>query len=338
MKTNRFAKIRSVGMHLPEKKVTNVELAAMMEFDVDKYLSDKGITLRHQSAPDETTSSMAIKAAQDALARAGMPAEAIDLIILATDTPDYVTPPTSAIVQHGLGAQNAGAFDINAACADETIALAIGSQYIMLDSEIRNVLVVGAYGMTKWLDWGPYQESVSKVLATLFGDGAGAVVLSESDEPGYITTKTIAEGKFWDTYGIYLGTARFPDARMIREKKHLLRFHENEHRVPPDFNTVRWPRLIRQTVEKAGYKTEDLRLVLMNQVELSVVKMTMEELGLPMTRTHWIADKYGYAGSASAFMALCDALQEKKVKDGDLVMFCVSGAGFVLSTALFRWT
>lgn len=337
MKTDRFAKIRAVGMYLPEKRVTNVELATMMDFDVDRYLSDKGIKLRYQSAPDETTSSMAIKAAQDALAGAGMSAQDIDLIILATDTPDYVTPPTSTIIQHGLGAQNAGAFDINAACADETIALTIGSQYIMLDFTIRNVLVIGAYGMTKWLDWGPYQESVSKVLATLFSDGAGAVILTESDEPGYVTGKTIAEGNFWDTYGIYLGTGRFPDARMIQEKKHLLRFHENAHRVPPDFNTTRWPRLIRQTVEKAGYRTEDLSLVLMNQVELSVVKMTMEALGLPMTKTHWIADKYGYAGSASAFMALYDALQEKKVDNGDLVMFCVSGAGFVLSTALFRW-
>ncbi|MBT9165580.1 MAG: 3-oxoacyl-(acyl-carrier-protein) synthase 3 [Chloroflexi bacterium] len=334
---NRFARIRGVGMYLPERKVTNEELGRMMECDVDEYLRDKGIKVRYQSAPDEAVSDMSVKAARDALVRAGMEPEDIDLIILATDTPDYVSPPTSAIIQHKLGAKNAGSFDINAACADETIALALGSHYIMLDAEIKNVLVIGAYGMTKWLDWSNYSESVSKVLGMLFGDGAGAVILTDSVEPGYLTSKTYTEGNFWDAYGIYLGTAKPPDARMIEEKKHLLRFHDNRHRIPPDFNIVRWPKLIRETVEKAGCKVEDLSLVLMNQVELDAVKGTMKELGLPMAKTHWIADKFGYAGSASAFMALHDALEQKKIEDGDLLVFCTSGAGFVLSAALFRW-
>ncbi len=334
---NKFAKLGSVGMYLPKKKITNEELSSMLEFDVGSYLADKGIKLRYQAAPDEATSSMAVKAAQNALEKGNMQPEDIDLIILATDTPDYVTPPTSAIVQNGLGAKNAGAFDINAACADETIALAIGSQFIMMDPEIKNVMIIGAYGMTKWLDWGKYSVSVSKVLATLFSDGAGAVILSESDEPGYLASKVIAEGDCWDTYGIYLGTGRVLDVSMIQEKKHYLRFHENRHRVPGDFNAVRWPKLIRDTAKKAGCKAEDLGLVLTNQVEFGAVEITMKELGLPMTKTHWIADKFGYAGSASAFMALYDALELGKVKSGDLVMFCTSGAGFVLSATLFRW-
>jgi 3-oxoacyl-[acyl-carrier-protein] synthase-3 len=333
----KFAKIRSVGMYLPKKKITNDELGSMMDFDVNNYLSDKGIKLRYQAATDETTSSMAVKAAQDALENGDMRPDDVDLIILATDTPDYVTPPTSVIIQNGLGAKNAGAFDINAACADETIAMAISSQFIMMDPGIKNVMVIGAYGMTKWLDWGKYSESVSKVLATLFSDGAGAVILSESDEPGYLASKIVSEGNFWDTYGIYLGTGRVVDISMIQEKKHLLRFHENRHRVPGDFNAVRWPMLIRDTMRKAGCKIEDLGLVLTNQVELGAVKITMKELGLPMTKTHWIADKFGYAGSASAFMALYDALGQGKVKSGDLVIFCTSGAGFVLSATLFQW-
>jgi 3-oxoacyl-[acyl-carrier-protein] synthase-3 len=337
LKKNKFAKIKSVGMYLPKNKVTNDELSAILEFDVGNYLADKGIKLRYKSTSEETTSFMAVRAAQDALSRGNMKPEDIDMIILATDTPDYVSPPTSAIVQNGIGAKNAGAFDINAACADETIALAVGSQYIMLDPEIKNVLVIGAYGMTKWLDWSKYSESVSKVLATLFSDGAGAVILSESDKPGYLANKVIAEGAFWDTYGIYLGTGRMPDVSMIQEKKHYLRFHENRHKVPGDFNAVRWPKLIRDTVKKAGCKTEDLGLVLMNQVELAAVEITMKELGLPMAKTHWIADKFGYAGSASAFMALLDAMEQGKLKSGDLVVFCTSGAGFVLSAALFRW-
>lgn len=337
MKRSRFARIAGVGMHLPRERITNAELGELIEHDIEGSLQDKGIEVRYRSAPEEATSDMAARAGREALEQAGLKPEDVDLIILATDTPDFVSPPTAAIIQHKLGAVNAGSFDINAACADETIALALGSHYIVLDPGVENVLVVGAYGMTKWLDWSPYHESASKVLAMLFSDGAGAVILTPSDEPGYLASKVITEGSFWDTYGIYLGTACPPDLEMIRDKRHYLRFHENGHRVPPDFNAARWPRLLQATLEQAGYSPGDLGLVLMNQVELPAVRATLEALGLSMERTHWIADKFGYAGSASAFMALYDALDQGKLAEGDLLAFCTSGAGFVLSTALFRW-
>lgn len=337
MRGNRFAKIKSLGIHLPERKISNEELSAMMEYDVEEYLNEKGIKVRYKAAPGESTSDMAVKAGQEALNRANLKPEEIDLIILATDTPDYVTPPTSAIIQHKLGAKNAGCFDLNAACADETIGLAIGSQYITLDQAMNHVLIVGAYGMTKWLDWTKYSDSSSKVLGMLFGDGAGAVVLSESEEPGYLTSKIVAKGEYWDTYGIYLGTASPVDVRMIQEKRHYLRFHENQHRVPPDFNTSLWPKLIRDTTEKAGHKIEELDMVLLNQVEFNVAQETLRSLNLPLEKTHWVADKFGYAGSASALMALYDAKKLGKIRSGDLIIFCTSGAGFVVSSALFRW-
>lgn len=334
---SRYAKISGSGMYIPQKRITNEELGRMIGYDVDKYLANKGIKVRYQAAPDESTSTMCVKAAQNALNKAGMKPDDLDYIILATDTPDYVTPPTSAIIQNGLGARNAGVFDINAACTDETIALAIGSQFIMLDPEVNNVMVIGAYCMTRWLDWGPYSESVTKVLATLFSDGAAAIILSRSDEPGYIASKTITEGAYWDTYGIYLGTAKPPDFKMIEEKKHLLRFHENRHKVPADFNVVRWPNLVREVCRKGKVKLEDLHMVLMNQVELDTVEATMQVLGLPMSNTHWIADRLGYAGSASTLMALDECRELGKLKKGDYLMFCTSGAGFVLGAALFRW-
>ncbi len=337
MTVSRFAKINSIGMYLPEKKITNEELRKMLDYDVEKYLSEKGIKVRHLAAADESTSDMAVKAAQEAINRANLKPQEIDLIILATDTPDFVTPPTSVIIQHKLGAKNAGCFDLNAACADETIGLAIASQYIMLDQDINQVLVIGAYGMTKWMDWSKYSDSSSKVLAMLFGDGAAAIILSRSEEPGYLISKIVGKGEYWDTYGIYLGTASPVDVRMIQEKRHYLRFHGNQHKVPPDFNTSLWPKLIQETTEKAGHKIEELGLVLTNQVELNVVKETLKHLNLPMDKTHWIADKYGYAGSASALMALHDALKLKKIKSGDLIFFCTSGAGFVVSSALFKW-
>lgn len=333
----RYAKIKGTGMYIPQKRITNAELGSMIGYDVDKYLEDKGIKVRYQAAPDEATSTLSIKAAHDALRRCGMQPDDLDYIIHATDTPDYVTPPTSAIVQNGLGARNCGVFDINAACTDETIALALGSMMIQNDAEVNNVMVIGAYGMTRWLDWGPYEKSVSKVLATLFSDSAAALILTISEKPGFLANKTISEGEFWDTYGIYVGTGRPLTPKMVEEKMHLLRFHENRHKVPADFNVARWPKLIRETCRKAGVKVEDLAMVLMNQVELSAVKLTMQELGLPMTKTHWISDRLGYAGSASALMALQEVMDQGKIRQGDLLMFCTSGAGFVLGTALFRW-
>jgi len=324
-------------MYLPQERITNEALAEMMDYDVGEYLSDKGIGVRYRAAPDEATSDMAVQAAREAISRAGLRPEDVDLIILATDTPDFVSPPTSAVIQHKLGAKNAGVFDINAACTDETIAMAIGAHYIALDPAIDHVVVVGAYGMTKWLDWGPYTESASKVLAMLFSDGAGAVVLSPSEKEGYLSSRMMTEGSYWDTYGIYLGTGRPPTEEMVRDKKHYLRFHENAHRVPGDFNVVRWPKLLRETTEAVDLEPEDLKLVLMNQVELGAVRATLEAVGLSMERTHWVADRFGYAGSASVFMALYDALERGLIESGDLVAFCTSGAGFVLSTALFRW-
>jgi 3-oxoacyl-[acyl-carrier-protein] synthase-3 len=325
-------------MYLPEERISNAQLGEIMGYDVESYLTEKGIGCRHRAAPEESTSDMAVRAAQQALQDAGLSPEDVDLIILATDTPDFVSPPTSAIIQHKLGAANAGSFDINAACTDETIAMGIGAHYIALDPAIDHVLVIGAYGMTKWLDWRPYPESTSKVLAMLFSDGAGAVVLSPSEQAGYLASKMLTEGSYWDTYGIYLGTAQPPSAQMIENRNHLLRFHENAHRVPEDFNIARWPVLLRETTAAAGVTPDDLRLVLMNQVELGAVRATLEALDLSMDRTHWVADRFGYAGSASVFMALYDALDKGLIDSGDLIAFCTSGAGFVLSTALFRWT
>lgn len=329
---SRHAKILSTGIYLPKKVETNEELGKRIGFDVDGWLRPRtGITLRHISEPNEATSDMAVEAARQALKNANLKPEDLDLLILATDTPDFVSPPTSAVIQHKLGAKNAGCFDINAACTDVPIALSIASNYIMNDLSINYVLVTGSYGMTKWLDWN------EKWLAPIFSDGAGAAILTASDEPGYITSKIIADGSYWDCYGIYVGTANPITIQMVNEKKHCLRFHESGHRYPADINFAHWPQLIRDTVQKAGYRVEDLDMILMTQVNVNTIKDVMKELGLPLTKTHWIMDKYGYNGSACVIFALHDALEQGKIKKGDLVCFCTSGVGYVMSAALFRW-
>jgi len=337
MDARRWAKISGTGIYLPDKKITNEELGRRMNYDVEEYLEDMGIGLRYQAAPDESTSDMAAEAAREALKDARIAPTDLDLIILATDTPDYVSPPTSAVLQYKLDATNAGSFDINAACTDETIAMAIASQYIALDPGIDHVLVAGAYGMTKWLDWSDYSTSSSKVLGMLFSDGGGAIIVSRSNEPGYLASDMTTVGEYWDAYGIYLGTARPPNQEMIENKRHYLRFHENEHHVPPDFNQRRWPKLINSTLNKVDAEVSDLDMVLFNQVDRSAAEETMDRLGLELSHTHFVMDKFGYSGSASVLMALNDALKTGKIESGDLVAFCTSGAGFVLSVSLFRW-
>lgn len=332
-----WSKIAGSGMYLPESKITNEELGDRMNCDVQEYLEDKGITVRFQAESDESTSDLAAEASRQAVQNAGLAPEDLDLIILASDTPDYVSPPTSAVLQHKLGADNAGSFDINAACTDETIGMAIASQYIMVDPGVKNVLVAGGYAMTKWLDWDEYSQSASKVLAMLFSDGGGAVVLSQSDEPGYLASSTKTEGEYWDAYGIYLGTANPPDREMIDNKQQYLRFHENEHHVPGEFNQDRWPGLIEETVDKVEAEVQDLDMVLFNQVDKSAIEDTMDRLGLDLSQTHFVMDKFGYSGSASVLMALHDAEEQGLIEQGDLVAFCTSGAGFVLSVSLFRW-
>jgi 3-oxoacyl-[acyl-carrier-protein] synthase-3 len=328
----RYARILSTGMYLPEKKETNEETGKRIEFDVDGWLRPRtGITLRHLSAPNESTSDMAAQASLQALKNAHLKPEDLDLIILATDTPDFVSPPTSAVIQYKIGAKNAGCFDVNAACSDVPIALTITSQQIMNDPSVKYALVTGSYGMTKWLDW------KDKWLAPLFSDGAGAVILGASDEPGFIASKTIADGSYWDCYGIYVGTAYPVSLQMVQENRHHLRFHESGHRYPADVNLARWPQLIIDTTRKAGYEVRDLDMVLMTQVNVNTIKDVMKILDLPLSKTHWIMDKYGYNGSACVIFALHDALAEGKIKKGDLLCICASGVGYVMSAVIFRW-
>lgn len=325
----RFAKILATGMYLPEKVITNEELSKRYGYDVGQYLS--GVTLRHIAADDESASDLAIKAAEDALKKANMKPEDIDLLIMTTDTPDYVTPPTSPTIAYRLGAKNAGAFDLNAACADAVIGMSIACQHIMFDETINNVLVVAPYAMSKWMDWD------NKVLGPMLGDGASALILTKSDEPGYIASSIVADGQYWDSYGVYVGTKYPITKEMVEKKEHLLRFHPNFHKYPADVNYGNWPNVIRKSLAKTQYKVEDLDMVIFTQVRLVDIQKSMENLGLPMEKTHYIMDKYGYTGSACAFMALDDALREGKIKSGDLVAFCTSGVGYVMSSAIFKW-
>lgn len=327
-----YARIIGTGSYVPKKVLTNADLGRMLGEDVDEFVSGVlGIRERHVCGEDESTADLATEAARRALEAAGVAAEELDLVVLATDTPEYISPATSVVVQHRLGAQRAGTFDVNSACAGFVTALDAASKYVIADSSYRNVLVVGAYAMSKYLDW------TDKKTATIFADGAGAVVLRADEErPGFLASKLVAEGSYHDHMGIYAGGTRIPVTEdVLREGVwQKLRFAK---KYPAEVNTGGWPAIVGDVLTKARLTQDDVALFLFTQVNLSTIKVVMEKMSLPWERTHTVMGKWGYTGSACIPMVLDDALREGKLKDGDVFVMCASGGGLNMACAAFRW-
>jgi 3-oxoacyl-[acyl-carrier-protein] synthase-3 len=329
----RFAQIVSTGRCIPEKLVTNQDLNQILGEDVDAWLIENvGIRERHVMADDETTSDMIVAASKQALERANLQSTNLDLIIVATDTPDYLSPATASVVQAKLGAANAGAYDINCACAAWVTGLDMAARYIATDSDFKHILVAGGYGMTKFLDWH------DKYTATLFADGAAAVVVRAGNEPGYLSGKLTARGEYHDALGIYTGGTYRPATPEVVSAlgKPRVQFVK---KFPKTFNSENWPPLVREVVRKAGLTLDDIAFFLFTQLNLRTIEYVMQNLGQPMNKTHWIMDKWGYLGSACIPAALDDALERGKgPKPGDNIVFCATGGGMAMAASVWRWT
>jgi 3-oxoacyl-[acyl-carrier-protein] synthase-3 len=328
----RYARIVGTGSYVPEKVLTNDDLSRMVGEDVNEFVTEVlGISERHICAEDESTADLATAAALKALEAAGVDAEELDLIILATDTPEYISPATSVVVQHRLGAMNAGTFDLNCACAGFVTALDTASKFIIADASYKNVLVIGAYAISKYVDW------TEKKTATIFADGAGALVLQASAEaPGFLAGKLLAEGSFHDHMGIYAGGTRTPiTEEVLREGVwQKLRFAK---KYPAEINNEGWPSIVRDVLNKCSLTLDDVALFLFTQVNLSTIKEVMSRLDLPMSRTHTVMQKWGYTGSACIPMVLDDALREGKLKRGDTFVMCASGGGLNMACVAFKF-
>ena len=326
----RFAQIVSTGRYVPEKMMTNAELEPLLGESVDQWLIDNvGIRERRLIADDEVTSDLAVASALEALERGGIGPEDLGLIILAPDPPDYVSPGTASVVQHKLGATHAGTFDLNSACAAWVIGLDQASRYIATDTDYNHVLVVGAYGMTRYVDW------TDKRTCTLFGDGAGAVVLRAGDEPGWLGGNMHADGSFHDYMGVFTGGTVAPTGGPDTPRQVL----EIRKRFPPDTNNKGWPPLVRALMQKIGRSVDEIDKIYFTQLNLRTIEYVLDDLGLPREKTHTIMDKWGYTGSACMPMALDDAVVEGVgPQRGELVVFCGSGAGYTMATSAFIWT
>ena len=327
-----YANIISTGIYVPEKIVTNADLSRILGEDINEFVTHVlGIHERHVCAENESTADLATNASREALEAAQLDARELDLIVLATDTPEQLSPATSVVVQHRLGAVNAGTFDVNSACAGFVTALDTGAKFIIADAAYRNVLVVGAYAMSKYLDWH------DKKTATIFADGAGAVVLQANDDhPGFLAGKLRADGSFHDHMGIYAGGTRLPVTNQVLEEGiwTKVRFAK---KYPAEVNTEGWPQLVDEVLAKSKLRLSDIKLFLFTQVNLSTIKEVMAKLELPLERTHTIMQKWGYTGSACIPMVLHDAVSAGKLERGDNVIMCASGGGLNMACVAFKW-
>jgi len=327
-----FARIIGTGSYVPEKVLTNQDLSRILGEEIDEFVSQViGIKERHICGDSESTADLATAAGKKALSAANVSADDLDLIILATDTPEHLSPATSVVVQHHLGAKRAGTFDISCACAGFVTALDTAAKFIIADRSYKNVLVIGAYAISKYIDW------QDKKTATIFADGAGAVVAHASDDgPGFLASKLIADGSYSDFMGIYAGGTRLPiTEKVLRDGRWTkVRFAQ---KYPPEVNIEGWPKIIGEVLEKCDFTADDIALFLFTQVNLSTIKKVMKILDVPMERTHTIMQKWGYTGSACIPMALDDAVREGKLKAGDNLIMCASGGGLNMACAAFRW-
>lgn len=327
----RYAKIVGTGSYVPEKVLTNADLSRMLGEDIDDFVSNTlGIRERHICAEDESTADLATAAARRALEAAKIEADALDLIVLATDTPEYLSPATSVVVQHRLSARRAGTFDVNCACAGFVTAFDIAAKYIAADATCCHVLVIGTYAMSKYLDW------TEKKTATIFADGAGAVILRAADEPGPLAAKLIADGSFHDYMGIYAGGTRMPATEeILREGRwNKVRFAK---KYPAEVNLEGWPAIIADVLRRCSLSVNDVALFLFTQVNRSTIYEVMDRLDVPRERAHTVMEKWGYTGSACIPMALDDAARAGKLVAGDVIIMCASGGGLNMACVAYRW-
>ncbi len=327
----RYATILSTGMYLPEVEMSNDQLRErfdpfLPEF-IDKMEAASGIRTRWYAPDGMATSDVALRAAQQALENAGLQPTDLDMIILGTDSPDYLTPATSVVLQNKLGAKNAGTFDVGCACASFPTGVANAAGLIATNPAINKVLVVGVYLMHKLSD-------PNDPMIFFYGDGAGAAVLEASESPGFLNAAFQADGTYYRNWGIFAGgTAEPATEEAVREKRTTVRMLE---RYPPEINDEGWPRLVRKLSAEGEFTLQEIDFLIFTQVRKPTIELVMNDLGLPMAKTHTVMEKWGYTGSACIPMAFHDALAAGKVGPGDLVVMVGSGVGYNQAAVAMR--
>jgi len=327
----RNAKIIATGMYAPENIVTNEFFNNLLREDVGTWLEENlTIKERRWCKEDESTADLTEEVSEIVLKKANLTPEELDLIIVSTDTPEYISPSTASVLQHRIGAINAGTFDVNTACAGFVTAVDMGAKYIQSDERYNNILVIGAYAMSKYLNLN------DKKTITLFADGAGAVILrSTNGDAGWQSSQLHTEGQYADWMGIYAGGTKTPISdKAIVNNDHQLKFVK---KFPKELNPIVWTKMVTESVNRAGYQVSDIDMIFLTQININSIRETIDNLGLSMKNTHTVMDRYGYTGSACIPMALAEADEQGKINPGDLIVFMGSGGGLAFATAVFKW-
>jgi len=330
----RYATIVGTGRYVPETEVSNEDLKAHMEKIspdlagvVDAFHESTGIRRRWYAPREWAASDIAVRAAEQALKAANIKPEQLDMILLGTDTPDYITPATSTVVQYKLGAVNAGTYDIGCACASFPTGVAAGAGLLTTNTWMKYVLVIGVYMMSKLAD-------PNDVVSFFYGDGAGAAVLAVDSKPGFITSSYFADGSYHKYWGIYSGGTYEPaTVESVQAGRTNVRLLQ---RYPPEINHENWPKIVRMLSERGGFDIQDIDMAIFTQVRLPSIKLVMEMLNLPLSKTHWVMEEWGYMGSACIPVCLDDAIEKGRVKSGDLLVMVGSGVGANYAGAALR--
>lgn len=323
----RHAGITGWGMYVPQRVVTNQELESLVHTTDAWILARTGIRERRIAADHETASSMAIAASREALERASLAPEALDLVIAATVTPERLFPAVASVVQHALGANRAAAFDLNAACSGFVYALATAWQFIG-SGAYRNVLVVGSEVYSRILDW------EDRATCVLFGDGAGAVLLQAQEQPGLLSFVLGSDGGGADLlYVPGLGAA--PAERARRDGHYHLQMNGRE---VFRFAVNIMADVSRQAVAEAGLEMEHVELFIPHQANRRIILAAAKALGLAPERVLINVDRYGNTSAASIPIALCEAVGSGRLKRGDHAVLVGFGGGLSWGALALEWS
>jgi 3-oxoacyl-[acyl-carrier-protein] synthase-3 len=322
--------IAGTGSYVPEKVLTNFDLEKMVDTSDEWIITRTGIRERHIAAPEQATSDLATEAGRAALEMAGVDAADLDLVIVATLTPDHYFPSTAGFVQRNLGAVRAAAFDMEAACTGFIYALTVGDLFIK-SGKYQKVLVIGAEVLSKFLDWEDRDTCV------LFGDGAGAALLVPGDDTGkgIISTHIHSDPSMAELLYTPAGVSRMPITKeAIDLKLNTVKMRGNEvFKVA----VKRLSEIVVEVMEANGLVEEDIDFLVPHQANLRIIEATARKLKLPMEKVIVTVDIHGNTSAASVPLALDLAVRSKRIKEGDQVLLEAFGGGLTWGAALVRW-
>ncbi len=320
--------IAGTGSYTPARVLTNADLERMVATS-DEWIRERtGIRERRIAATGEACSDLAVQAGKRALTAAGLAATDLDMILVATCTGDYPLPATACLVQHQLGATKAAACDLSAACCGFIYALSVADAYVK--NGMRHVLVIGSEVMSAITDW------TDRNTCVLFGDGAGAVIVSASaGERGILSTHLRSDGSLCELIMVPGGGSRTPPSeKVIAERLQYIKMKGNET-FKVAVRTLE--EIARATLSANGLRVEDLDLYVPHQANVRILKAVIERLELPIEKVLLNLDRYGNTSAASIPIALDEAIRERRIKDGSLVMLGAFGAGLTWASAVIRW-